>query len=212
MNLRVVKDASRRPRMGDFSDRSLTRGAWMRGVLASRAMPAKGGCRLRSGTGGSGSQLGQGISNQSNDRAGGRGGARAGKPRWLSNCVSSQAVFAVFWSVWSHPQRRARSGRLPCSESQPPGNCRHRCSSFLRSWAAQHSSARRLKPCWSTQRTGVGRGSRVETVGSSAQHFLARPGARAQCGRKRCRPPAAEAPGGLETGVGQVGHPCSSMR
>jgi len=47
MDVRVVKYASRRSRIGDFSGDSSVRGARVRGVLASHASAGKGGCRLR---------------------------------------------------------------------------------------------------------------------------------------------------------------------
>jgi hypothetical protein len=86
MDLWVVKYASRRSRIGDFSGDSSVRGAWIRDVLASRASawqrelsaqgvePDEGGSRPGSGQ----------LESTAGARAGVRGGAQAGKLRWVS--------------------------------------------------------------------------------------------------------------------------------
>ena len=50
---------------------------------------------------------GPAIGNRSNDRAGDRGGARAAKPRWVSNRVRCQAILVRFQGVLNLNARKA---------------------------------------------------------------------------------------------------------
>jgi hypothetical protein len=109
MDLWVVKDASRRSKMENFWGRCILGApsrqlpcAWLPStpgarILGVSALRASAGQRkpVRSGRGTGwegGRELDQAIWNRSNDRAGDRGGARAGKPRWVSNRVRCQAI------------------------------------------------------------------------------------------------------------------------
>jgi len=99
MDVWVVKYASRRSRVGVFSGDSSVRGARIRGVLASQASAGQRGLSAQ-GVEPDGRGIGAGrhpsvllvswdqaIGSRSNERAGDRGGARADKPRWVSNRV-----------------------------------------------------------------------------------------------------------------------------
>jgi hypothetical protein len=85
MDLWVVKYASRRSRIGDWSGHSSARGARIRGFLASQASAGQRGLSAQGvepdGRGIRGRD--QAIWSRSNDRAGDWGGARADKPRWV---------------------------------------------------------------------------------------------------------------------------------
>ncbi len=118
MDLRVVNDASRRSRMGDFSGRCILGapgrnrpGAWLsstRGARIRGRFGLSGECRPKEAVG-SGSGTGwegvagwdQAIWNRSNDRAGDRGGARADKPRGVGilaitgGCSMAAMIFKV---------------------------------------------------------------------------------------------------------------------
>ncbi len=79
MDLWVVKYASRRYRIGDFSDDSSVRGARIRGRF-----DLSGECRPKGAVGSNrmgGGRGDQAIWSRSNERAGDRVGARADKPR-----------------------------------------------------------------------------------------------------------------------------------
>jgi hypothetical protein len=89
MDLWVVKYASRRSRIWDFSGDSSVRGAWIRGVLASHA---SAGQRGLSAQGVNRMGGGRGRDQSSIARPRGRsGGARADESRWVSNRVCCQA-------------------------------------------------------------------------------------------------------------------------
>jgi len=88
MDLGVVNDTIRRSKMRALP-RSEVPGARIQERFGLSGVPARGGCRVgewnRVGGGrGLGSDA---IWNRSNDRAGNRGGAWAGKARWVSNRV-----------------------------------------------------------------------------------------------------------------------------
>ncbi len=104
MDVWVVKYASRRSRVGVFSGDSSVRGARIRGVLASQASAGQRGLSAQ-GVEPDGRGIGAGrhpsvllvswdqaIGSRSNERAGDRGGARADKPRWVSNRLRCQAI------------------------------------------------------------------------------------------------------------------------
>ena len=93
MNRWVVKGASGRSRIGDLSGDSSVRGARIRGVLASRASAGQRRLSARGvEPGGARPGIRRPFGNRSNGRAGDRGGARADKPRWVSNRVCCEAI------------------------------------------------------------------------------------------------------------------------
>ena len=78
---------------GALSGPSSARGAMFRGVLASRASEGQGGLSAQGlNRMGSGSDGDQASSKRSTALAAVRGGARGGKPRWVSNRVRCQAI------------------------------------------------------------------------------------------------------------------------